>query len=279
MIELKNVSKSYGKMAVLTDISFTINPGEFVCITGASGAGKSTLLHLITGAEEVTKGSIEVDGVNLNDVPPSALQIFRRRLGIVFQDYKLLKNRTVAENIAFPLQVCGIADTEIEKRTTAVLTLVDVLKAKDRLVTAISGGEKARTAIGRAVVHDPMIILADEPTGSIDPSQAAKILNLFRQIHSSGTTVILATHDTALVDTLQTRVIELQDGKVVRDSIGGYKGELPPSAKHDILDIKEKKESEESKEAGESGESGDKKKKDDDDDDKKRKVKVTSVST
>ncbi|MCA9371006.1 MAG: ATP-binding cassette domain-containing protein [Candidatus Peregrinibacteria bacterium] len=255
MIELKNVSKSYGKTTVLQNISFTVNPGEFVCITGPSGAGKSTLLHLLTGAETVTKGSIEIDGVNLNIVPPGALQIFRQRLGIVFQDYKLLKNRTIAENIAFPLEVCGVPDSDIAKRVRTVLKLVELTKHADSLPSEISGGEKARAAVGRAVVHDPMIILADEPTGNIDPNQSKTILNLFNEIHASGTTIILATHDTALVDALNTRVIELSDGAIVRDSVGGYKGKKPKAEKHDILE--------------EDADEGN---------DKKKKVKVTAIS-
>lgn len=254
MIELNGVTKSYGKTTVLKDISFTVNPGEFVCITGPSGAGKSTLLHLLTGAEDVTKGSIAVDGVDLNLVPAGALQLFRQRVGIVFQDYKLLKNRTVAENIAFPLEVCGVSDSDIQKRVRTVLKLIDLTKHANSLPSELSGGEKARVAVGRAVVHDPMIILADEPTGNIDPDQSKTILDLFTEIHASGTTIILATHDTALVDALNTRVIELRDGSITRDSIGGYKGKQPVAERHEIL-----------------GDSLD--------DDKKRKVKVTAVNS
>ncbi|PIR53978.1 cell division ATP-binding protein FtsE [Candidatus Peregrinibacteria bacterium CG10_big_fil_rev_8_21_14_0_10_42_8] len=222
MIELKGASKTYGKTKVLSDISFRVDPGEFVCITGPSGAGKSTLLHLLTGAEDITKGKIEVDGVDLRLIPPIALQMFRRKLGIVFQDYKLLSNRTVSENIAFPLEVCGAPDDHIEKRVRKVLELVDLTKHAHTLPNALSGGEKARTAIGRAIVHDPMIILADEPTGNVDPDQSVNIMKLFQQIHDSGTTIIIATHDSGLVDALKPRVIQLVDGEIVRDSIGKY---------------------------------------------------------
>lgn len=287
MIELKDVSKTYGKTDVLKNISFTINPGEFVCITGPSGAGKSTLLHLITGAEDLTSGTILVDGVDLKSVPPPALQIYRQRLGIVFQDYKLLQNRTVAENIAFPLEVCGVPTEDIEKRVETVLKLIELLEMKDHGVNEISGGEKARTAVGRAVVHDPMIILADEPTGTIDPKQTEKILNLFTEIHASGTTIVIATHDTALVDALQTRVIELSDGKIVRDSVGGYNGDAPKPEKHDILPKQEeakkpeekKDEKKEEKKTDEKKDEKKEEKKDDDEDGKKEKVKVTAVNT
>tara|TARA_Y100000310_G_C20697455_1_gene826686 strand:- start:5614 stop:6360 length:747 start_codon:yes stop_codon:yes gene_type:complete len=222
MIELKGVSKSFGNAKVLADISFRIDPGEFVCITGPSGAGKSTLLHILTGAEQASQGKIEMDGIDMRLVPPSALQLFRRRLGVVFQDYKLLNNRTVAENIAFPLEVCGVPDTAIDKRVLTVLEMIDLTKHAGTLTTSLSGGEKARVSIGRAIAHDPLIILADEPTGNIDPDQSKQILNLFEKINESGTTVIIATHDSGLVDALNTRVIELRDGKLARDSVGGY---------------------------------------------------------
>ncbi|MDA1292671.1 MAG: ATP-binding cassette domain-containing protein [bacterium] len=222
MIELIGIAKYYGKTKILSDISLSIAPGEFVCITGPSGAGKSTLLHLLTGAEEATKGTIEIDGVDLRIVPPRALQIFRQKLGIVFQDYKLLKNRTVAENIAFPLEVCDVPDADIDIAVRQVLTIIDMTKHAHTLPNVLSGGEKARTAIGRAIAHDPLIILADEPTGNVDPQQSALIMNLFKKINESGATVIIATHDAGLVDALQTRVIELRDGSITRDSKGGY---------------------------------------------------------
>ena len=209
-------------MKILSGISLRVDPGEFVCITGPSGAGKSTLLHLLTGAEEITKGKIEVDGVDLRLIPPVALQMFRRKLGIVFQDYKLLRNRTVAENIAFPLEVCGVSDEQIAKRVQTVLEMIDLTKHARTLPDALSGGEKARTAIGRAIVHDPIIILADEPTGNIDPNQSVNIMNLFKKIHDSGTTVVIATHDSGLVDAIKPRVIQLSDGEITRDSIGTY---------------------------------------------------------
>ncbi|MBT4119913.1 MAG: ATP-binding cassette domain-containing protein [Candidatus Peribacter sp.] len=231
MIELKEVSKSYGAANVLTNISLTVEPGEFVCITGPSGAGKSTLLHLLTGAEQVDSGTIEIDGVDLRIVPPRALQIFRQRLGIVFQDYKLLKNLTVAENIAFPLEVCGIDDAQIERTVRAVLDRMELEAQANTLPNVLSGGQKARTAIGRAVAHDPLILLADEPTGNIDPDQSAIIMQLFKEINASGTTVIIATHDTGLVDALQTRVVELRDGNIARDSKGGYSAAKAPLKK------------------------------------------------
>lgn len=222
MIVLEHVTKRYGKLEVLSDISFSIQPNEFVCITGPSGAGKSTLMHMLMGAEEVTDGEVNVDGISLKKVPRKALQTYRRRIGIVFQDYKLLWNRTVRENIAFPLEVCGASDTIIKARTAELIEYMGLELQADTLCHALSGGEKARTAIARAIVHKPMIILADEPTGNLDPRESLKIMKLFKSIHSNGATVVLATHDTLLVNALKTRVIRLEAQNIVRDSVGAY---------------------------------------------------------
>lgn len=222
MISLQNVSKAYGTTTVLRELSFRVEPKEFLCITGRSGAGKSTLLALLIGAEAATSGKIEVDGVDLRTVPPPVMQLYRRRLGVVFQEYRLLQNRTVAENVAFPLEVAGASDAVIENRVAAVLTQVGLADKASAYPSELSGGEKARAAIARAIVHDPLIILADEPTGNLDPDQSFLIVQLFQEIHKSGTTVLLATHDAGLVDLLQTRVIRLEEGRIVRDSVGGY---------------------------------------------------------
>lgn len=222
MLMLKNVSKSYGQNKVLADVSFRVDPGEFLCITGPSGAGKSTLLHILIGAELATTGSVYADGVDLRFLPPAILQLFRRRIGVVFQDYKLLWNRTVAENVAFPLEVCGKPDEAIGKRVKEVLQQMQLTKRANTLASALSGGEKARTAIARAIVHKPIMLFADEPTGNLDPEQSAMVIGLLREIHKQGTTVVLATHEVDIVDALQTRVIRLQDGAVIRDSVGGY---------------------------------------------------------
>jgi cell division transport system ATP-binding protein len=156
------------------------------------------------------------------EVPPPALQLFRRKVGVVFQDYKLLANRTVAENVAFPLEVCGATDSHVAARVPELLKRMRIDSHAGSLPSELSGGEKARVAIARAIAHKPLILLADEPTGNLDPEQAAIVLELFREIHRDGTTVVLATHDVSLVDTLQARVIHLDTGKVTRDSIGGY---------------------------------------------------------
>lgn len=217
MIVLQNVTKSFGKTEVLSGISVQIDPREFVCITGPSGAGKSTLLSLLIGAESATSGTVMIDDVDLTKVPRGALQIFRRKVGMVFQDYKLLSTRTVAENIAFPLEVCGVPDDEIEHRVEELLRRMNLTSRADALPQELSGGEKARTAIARALAHAPLIVLADEPTGNLDRVQAQAVLALFQEIHTEGTTVIIATHDPNLVTNADARTLHIENGKLVQD--------------------------------------------------------------
>jgi len=225
MISFTGVSKEYGGREVLTDVNFQVNPGEFICLTGPSGAGKSTIVHLLIRADVPTNGMIEVDGANLAKLPPPILQLYRRRTGVVFQDYKLLPDRTVEENIAFALEVCGEPDEVVDERTAEIMDRLQLSDRADAFPSELSGGEKTRTALARALVHKPGILIADEPTGNIDPDQSIHILNFLRQVNSEGTTVILATHDRSVVDALGVRVIRLENGKIVRDSIGGYVGE------------------------------------------------------
>jgi cell division transport system ATP-binding protein len=254
MLVLKNVSMVFRKRVVLENVSCRIDPKEFVCVTGPSGAGKTTLMSLLIGALRPTSGTIEVDGVDLKKVPTIALQLFRRRVGVVFQDYKLLPNRTVRENILFPLEVCGAPPLWSEKRVDEVLKQMTLIDRADAFPSELSGGERARVSIARAIVHKPLIILADEPTGNLDPVQALTILQLLKDIHAAGTTVILTTHDFALVDTLQTRVIRLEHGKVIRDSVGGYEKAKRTQPKHVPVPAKHEFFAEEStKEEGSSG--------------------------
>ncbi len=222
MISFSGVSKEYGGREVISDVTFQINPGEFVCLTGPSGAGKSTLIHLLIRAEFPTKGIIEVDGADLAKLPASVMQLYRRRTGVVFQDYKLLPDRTVEENIAFALEVCGEPDDVVNERTAEIIERLKLSDRADAFPHELSGGEKTRTALARALVHKPGILIADEPTGNIDPDQSIHILNFLRQINSEGTTVILATHDKTIVDALGARVLRIENGKLVRDSVGGY---------------------------------------------------------
>ena len=222
MITFTGVSKVFGGREILSDLSFQIHPGEFVCLTGPSGAGKSTIIHLLIRAELPTKGVIEVDGADLAHLPPSILQLYRQRTGVVFQDYKLLSDRTVEENIAFALEVCGVPDEAIDERVAEVITRFELTERADAFPHELSGGEKTRVALARALVHHPTILIADEPTGNIDPHQAQRILRHLQLIHKEGTTIILGTHDKTIVDMLGTRVLRLENGKIVRDSIGDY---------------------------------------------------------
>lgn len=222
MISFQGVTKVFDGREVLSDLSFDVQPGDFVCLTGPSGAGKSTIVHLLIRAELPTKGIIEVDGANIASLPPTILQLYRQRTGVVFQDYKLLPDRTVEENVSFALEVCGIPEDAVAERTADVLTRFELMDRADAFPHELSGGEKTRTALARALVHNPTILIADEPTGNIDPEQSQRILRHLKLINSEGTTVILATHDKIVVDTLGVRVLRLENGKLVRDSIGGY---------------------------------------------------------
>lgn len=242
MIELTDVKKQFGAIEVLKGITFSIRPGEFVCVTGPSGAGKSTLMNILIGAEPFNEGSVDIDGVELHDIPPRALQIYRRRIGVVFQDYKLLWSRTVKENITFPLEICGASPRIIDKRVKEVLIQMNLERQADVLCHSLSGGEKARTAIARAIAHKPMIILADEPTGNLDPKESMRIIQLLKEIHSQGATILLATHDNIIVDSLHTRVITLGNGTITRDSVGKY-DEAPTNTQETISENKDDPES------------------------------------
>lgn len=219
MIEVENLTKSYGKKKVLDGVSFKIKGGEFVSIVGASGAGKTTLIHVLIGKEEVDKGTVKIDNYDVANLKPAKVQEYRRKVGIVFQDYKLLPQKTVFENVAFALEVSGYGEKFIEKRTTEVLKLVGLEEQRNNFPRQLSGGEAQRTAIARALVHDPEMIIADEPTGNLDPANAQSLAKLLLKINQYGTTVIFASHNQDLVNTIKKRVITLDRGQVVSDKI------------------------------------------------------------
>ncbi len=222
MITFSSVTKQFHGNPVLNGISFQIQPGEFVCLTGPSGAGKSTIVHLLICAESPTSGTIEVDGADLANLPRPVLQMYRRKMGVLFQDYKLLSDRTVAENIAFALEVSGVPDLEIGPRVETLLTRLRLLDRRNAFPSELSGGEKTRTALARAIAGKPSILIADEPTGNIDPDQSMEILELLKEVNREGATVILASHDQRVIDSLNVRVLRLENGTIVRDSVGGY---------------------------------------------------------
>lgn len=224
MIEFKNVTKEFDGRAVLTDVSFAVEPAGFVCLTGPSGAGKSTVLNLLVRTILPTTGSIILDGADLSTFPDGVLQLYRQKTGVLYQDYKLLPHLTAEENVALPLEVVGTDPSEIGQLVGGALLRFGIADRADAFPHELSGGEKTRVALARAVVHKPSILLVDEPTGNIDPKQSMEILRFIREIHSEGTTVIVASHDKIVVDTLGVRVIRLENGRVVRDSVGGYDG-------------------------------------------------------
>lgn len=214
MIEFKNATKQYGNRIVLDGVNLQIQGGDWVWMTGASGAGKTTLIHALIGAIPLTRGDILVDGYNVTRFNQLALQEYRRKLGIVFQDYKLLPKRTVYENVAFAMEVCGYTDRQIAKRVPEVLETVGLSEARHHFPYMLSGGERQRVAIARALIHEPKLLIADEPTGNLDPRTAVEIVGLFQKLHVSGATVIFATHNYNLLELVQgKRVVHVEDGR------------------------------------------------------------------
>lgn len=223
MLVFENVTKKYSKShAALDEVSFHINEGEFVFLVGASGAGKSTAIRLLIREEVPTEGKILFEDKVVNKLHGGKLAHYRRELGIVFQDFKLLTSKTVWENVAFVLEVSSKSNKEIEKAVSYVLDLVGLLDKKNAFPETLSGGEQQRVAIARAIVTEPKVLIADEPTGNLDRNNAWDIIQLLNKINNWGTTVIVATHDTEIVDSLNKRVIAFEGGKIIRDTVGGY---------------------------------------------------------
>jgi cell division transport system ATP-binding protein len=223
MISISNVSKQYRGSArpALNNVSLEVSKGDFVFLVGASGSGKSSLMRLMLREDVPTKGSVHVLGENLVGIPSRRVPFFRRRLGVVFQDFRLLPNKTVAQNVAFSLEVIGKSQGFIQEAVPEVLRLVGLEGKADRLPSELSGGEQQRVALARAIVNKPALLLADEPTGNLDPATSQDIMSLIERINLAGTTVIMATHDRGIVDRLKKRVVELKDGEIIRDQVGG----------------------------------------------------------
>jgi len=216
MIEMYHVYMAYQKEAnALEDINLKIEKGDFVLLTGPSGAGKSTLLKLITCQEQATRGQILVNGRNIARIRQSSIPYLRRNTGIVFQDFKLLNRKTIMENVALPLEIIGKKKKEIKHKTWNILKMVGLQHKMGNFPLQLSGGEQQRVAIARALVNDPAILLADEPTGNLDPENAGYIMELIRKANAKGTTIMLATHDKELLQRYHYRVITLEKGKIV----------------------------------------------------------------
>ncbi|MBI4050091.1 MAG: cell division ATP-binding protein FtsE [Candidatus Doudnabacteria bacterium] len=225
MIRFEHVTKIYPKDVVAVhDIDFGVQPGEFISIVGRSGAGKSTLLKLIIREETPTHGTIFIEDHDIADIPPGDLSYLRRKIGVVFQDMKLLPSRTAFENVAFAMEVGGVPRTEIEAEVPKFLELVGLQQKRDAFPNQLSGGEKQRVGLARALAHRPLLLLADEPTGNLDNINALEILELLKKINEFGTTVLLATHAKELVDKIKKRVVVLEHGEIVSDvAQGKYK--------------------------------------------------------
>ena len=225
MISLQNITKKYKgtPRPALDQVSLEIEKGEFVFLVGSSGSGKSSLLRLMLREDVPNAGSVHVLGENLVGLPARRVPFFRRKLGVVFQDFRLLPNKTVSENVAFSLQVIGKSEGFIQQAVPDVLGMVGLYEKADRLPNELSGGEQQRVALARAIVNKPAILLADEPTGNLDPTTSEGIMSLLNSINLAGTTVVMATHDFSIVDRMKKRVVELSHGQVVRDQVsGGY---------------------------------------------------------
>jgi cell division transport system ATP-binding protein len=225
MIKTEHVTKVYKDSVVaLEDVAIDVRKGEFVFVVGPSGSGKSTFIRLLLKEEEPTRGNIFVAGKNIAKLSPWKVPYLRRNIGTVFQDFKLLPDKTVFENVAFALEVIGKPKHVIDRRVPEILELVGLGEKLNNYPEELSGGEQQRVSVARAFVNRPLILLADEPTGNLDPSTSVEIMKLLDRINRTGTTVIMATHDNAIVDAMRRRVVELESGRVVRDQARGVYG-------------------------------------------------------
>lgn len=222
MINIKNASKAYiGQNRVLQDIDLHITPGEFVSIVGQSGAGKTTLVRILIGEERVDSGQILIGDWDITKISKPEVPFLRRQIGVIFQDFKLLPKKTLEENVAFALEVSGSSRGKIKKIVPSVMKIVGLDDKKTRYPHEVSGGEKQRTAIARALVHQPKILLADEPTGNLDAINANEIIELLLRINKFGTTVILVTHNKEIVNRLNRRVVTMEQGRIISDQAHG----------------------------------------------------------
>ncbi len=227
MIEFKNVSKKYGTGTVAVDnANFTIEKGEFAFLIGNSGSGKSTIIKMMLKEEEPSSGNIFINGRDITKIKPSKVPYLRRSMGIVFQDFRLLPDKTVYENVAFAMYVVRASQKHIRRQVPMVLSLVGLSQKAKMYPNELSGGEQQRVALARAIVNNPSMLIADEPTGNLDPNTAWDIMELLNDINLRGTTVVVATHAKDIVDKMNRRVIRIEHGNIVRDEKGGYDGEI-----------------------------------------------------
>ena len=221
MIYFDRVTKRYGNTAALDGVTLSVAPKEFISIVGHSGAGKTTLLKLLLAEERPTDGTVFFESIDVNDLPNSALHHYRRKIGTVFQDFRLIPNKTAYENIAFAMEATGRTDDEIASDVPYILELVNLADKAAHFPDQLSGGEKQRIAIGRAIINQPELIVADEPTGNLDPINTYEIVEILKKINELGTTIIITTHNKGVIDEIGKRVITLDSGKVGRDDAKG----------------------------------------------------------
>lgn len=223
MIYFDNVTKEYRDgTPALQDVTLSIAPKEFVSLVGPSGAGKTTFTRMLLAQERPTNGSVFFESVNIHDLPSSSLHHYRRKIGTVFQDFRLIPNKTAYENIAFAMEAAGRPDDEIASDVPYILDLVDLSDKADHFPHQLSGGEQQRVAIGRAIINQPDLIVADEPTGNLDPVNTFEVMEILKKINELGTTIILTTHNKGVVDAMRRRVITMEKGRVVRDDPNGH---------------------------------------------------------
>ena len=225
MIQLRSVTKKYKNNYALKNINLDILKGEFVFITGPSGAGKSTLMKMLYNEETPTTGTVLIGGINIANLPSDKVPNLRRCMGIVFQDYKLLQNQTVYDNIAYVIRTLGISSSEIKNRVMGALKVVGLTDKVNAKPSELSGGEQQRVSIARALVNGPPLLIADEPTGNLDPKNSLEVMQILEQINQRGITVIVSTHDFTLVDRFRKRVLTLENGEIVRDIQAGTYGQ------------------------------------------------------
>lgn len=225
MIRLTDIHKEYQNgTKALKGVSLQIDDGEFVFLVGPSGSGKSTIIKLITAEIEATRGKLMVNGYNLRDISEKQIPLMRRTIGVVFQDFRLIEKKTVYENIEVAMRAVGATTREIQRRIPYVLDLVGLMGKGGRLPTQLSGGEQQRVAIARALANNPSVIIADEPTGNLDPARSLEIMSLLEKINDMGTTILVVTHERELVNRFGKRVVAIESGRIISDVAGGYYG-------------------------------------------------------
>ncbi len=217
IIRFYHVFKRFGSKEALHNINLVVGKGEYVFVTGPSGAGKTTLLRIMFGMERASEGQVLIKGINMNRIRSSRLSLLRREMGFVFQDFKLLNNRTVFQNISLALEIRGERRATIKKKTRQILRAVGLQGKENDYPLQLSGGEQQRVAIARAIINEPVILLADEPTGNLDPELSREIIGLFERINNMGTTVVIATHDKQLISSTEKRIIFLREGRLIEE--------------------------------------------------------------